>query len=115
MEQLKVDFFVIGAARSGTTSLYNYLKQHPMVFLPNIKELNFFSEVTSNDPEEYEPPHRGRHYHTKIIQALDTYQGLFEAAESKQLKGTLARRICGNPKPPTVFGSTTPMPKSLLL
>ncbi|HPF09985.1 MAG TPA: sulfotransferase [Flavobacteriaceae bacterium] len=98
MEQLKVDFFVIGAARSGTTSLYNYLKQHPMVFLPNIKELNFFSEVTSNDPEEYEPPHRGRHYHTKIIQALDTYQGLFEAAESKQLKGDISPSYLWEPE-----------------
>ncbi len=39
----KPDFLVIGAARSGTTALYNYLKQHPDVFMPTaIKEPNFF-------------------------------------------------------------------------
>ncbi len=34
---------VIGAPKSGTTSLYHYLKQHPEVFLPGQKELHFFS------------------------------------------------------------------------
>jgi hypothetical protein len=38
----KPGFFVVGAPKSGTTSLYHYLKQHPRVFLPRIKELNFF-------------------------------------------------------------------------
>ena len=39
----KPNFFVIGAGRSGTTSLYNYLKQHPDVFMSPIKETNFFA------------------------------------------------------------------------
>ncbi len=37
------DFVIIGAARSATTSLFYYLKQHPDIFLPDEKELNFFS------------------------------------------------------------------------
>ena len=37
------NFFVIGAGRSGTTSLYHYLKQHPDVFMSPIKETNFFA------------------------------------------------------------------------
>jgi hypothetical protein len=36
------NFFVVGAPKSGTTSLYIYLKQHPQVFLPQKKELNYF-------------------------------------------------------------------------
>ena len=32
------DFLVIGAAKSGTTSLYNYLTRHPGLFLPAGKE-----------------------------------------------------------------------------
>lgn len=38
------DFLVIGAARSGTTSLYHYLKSHPQVYLPAKKhpEPHFF-------------------------------------------------------------------------
>lgn len=37
------DFLIIGAAKSGTTSLYAYLKRHPQVFLPEMKELNYFA------------------------------------------------------------------------
>ncbi len=35
-------FFVVGAPKCGTTSLYAYLRQHPQIYLPRIKELNFF-------------------------------------------------------------------------
>jgi hypothetical protein len=38
---LKPNFFIVGAPKSGTTSLYDYLKQHPDVFLPK-KELYYF-------------------------------------------------------------------------
>lgn len=34
---------VIGAPRSGTTSLFFYLKQHPEIYLPVRKELHYFS------------------------------------------------------------------------
>lgn len=37
------NFLVIGAPKSGTTSLYYYLRQHPEVFLPVQKELHYFS------------------------------------------------------------------------
>jgi hypothetical protein len=33
---------VIGAMKAGTTSLYHYLRAHPQVFMPAIKELDFF-------------------------------------------------------------------------
>ena len=35
------NFVVIGAMRSGTTSLYKYLQEHPDVFMPR-KEIHFF-------------------------------------------------------------------------
>lgn len=40
---MKPNFFIIGAARSGTTSLYAYLDQHPDIFFSPVKEINFFS------------------------------------------------------------------------
>ena len=40
---MKPNFLIIGAARSGTTSIYHYLSQHPNVFFSEVKELNFFS------------------------------------------------------------------------
>jgi hypothetical protein len=37
------NFLIIGAAKSGTTALYDLLKQHPQVYLPFDKEPLFFS------------------------------------------------------------------------
>ena len=40
---MKPGFIIIGAARSGTTSLYQYMDAHPEIYLSPVKELNFFS------------------------------------------------------------------------
>lgn len=37
------NFLVIGAPRSGTTSLYQWLSLHPNVFMPEIKEPHYFT------------------------------------------------------------------------
>mgnify|MGYP000333137811 CR=1 FL=1 len=37
------NFVVAGAAKSGSTTLYHYLKAHPEVFLPERKESRFFA------------------------------------------------------------------------
>ncbi|WP_330203117.1 sulfotransferase [Cyanobacterium sp. Dongsha4] len=36
------NFLIIGAAKSGTTSLYKYLNEHPQVFMSPRKEIHFF-------------------------------------------------------------------------
>jgi hypothetical protein len=38
------NFFIVGAPKAGTTSLYHYLAQHPDVYMSPIKEPNYFSE-----------------------------------------------------------------------
>ncbi|MCX8125372.1 MAG: sulfotransferase domain-containing protein [Spirochaetes bacterium] len=42
MVQVKPNFLIVGAAKSGTTSLYYWLKQHPEVFMPDNKEPSYF-------------------------------------------------------------------------
>jgi hypothetical protein len=37
------NFLIVGASKSGTTSLYYYLRQHPDVFLPAEKEPHYFA------------------------------------------------------------------------
>ncbi|MBC6477742.1 MAG: sulfotransferase [Hormoscilla sp. GM7CHS1pb] len=37
------NFLIIGAAKSGTTALYNYLKQHPEIYMSPAKEPRFFA------------------------------------------------------------------------
>lgn len=36
-------FIVIGAMKAGTTSLYHYLRNHEQIFMPKVKELDFFA------------------------------------------------------------------------
>lgn len=38
----KVDFFIVGVQKTGTTSLYKYLDEHPDIFMPEVKENHFF-------------------------------------------------------------------------
>jgi hypothetical protein len=38
------NLFIVGAAKAGTTALYDYLTQHPQVFLSRTKEPMFFSK-----------------------------------------------------------------------
>lgn len=35
-------FFIVGAPKCGTTSLNDYLRQHPGIFIPDRKELHYF-------------------------------------------------------------------------
>lgn len=51
----KLDFLVIGAAKAGTTSLFEYLRPHPELYLPAGKEFPFFSDepVYRRGWEEY--------------------------------------------------------------
>jgi len=43
------NFFLMGAPRAGTTSLYEYFKNTKGVYLPHIKEINYFSESINPD------------------------------------------------------------------
>lgn len=49
------NFFVIGAAKCGTTTLYDFLEQHPDVYMSPIKEPHHFSKdiVMENFSDEY--------------------------------------------------------------
>lgn len=42
-ENFMPNFLIIGAAKSGTTALYHYLKQHPQIYMSPVKETEFFA------------------------------------------------------------------------
>lgn len=66
------NFLVIGAPKSGTTSLYHYLHQHPDVFLsPVRKEGRFFSGI--GEGQVYWPAY----YHFDTAPNVAEYQALF--------------------------------------
>ena len=54
----KPNFFVVGAPKAGTTSLYHYLRQHPDIYMSPIKEPRFFSLEAR--PMNFEPSYQMR-------------------------------------------------------
>src|SRR5205814_9208449 len=44
MDPILPTFLIVGAAKSGTSSLWHYLREHPDVYVPAGKEINFFSD-----------------------------------------------------------------------
>jgi Sulfotransferase family len=63
------NFFIIGAAKAGTTSLHHYLDQHPQVQMSAIKEPNFFAG-----------PPNGIPYPVGRVDCLEDYERLFDPA-----------------------------------
>jgi hypothetical protein len=40
----KPNFFIVGAPKCGTTALYEYLRLHPNIFMPQLKEPHYFAK-----------------------------------------------------------------------
>lgn len=70
------DFLIIGAERSGTTWLYERLREHPGVYMPADKEVHFFNEYRSDGT-------RNRNYEF----GLEWYSQLFAPAGPQQVRG----------------------------
>lgn len=76
------DFIIVGAPKSGTTSLYRYLSQHPNIFLPKIKEPMFFCGYEKN----FKGP-GAEWYNAHIINEPDEYSALFKDAKEDMITG----------------------------
>ncbi|HEX2249085.1 MAG TPA: sulfotransferase domain-containing protein, partial [Gemmatimonadales bacterium] len=61
----KPNFFIVGAPKCGTTALYEYLRLHPHVFMPELKEPHFFAKDLGTYPR---------------IKTLEVYTQLFSGA-----------------------------------
>jgi hypothetical protein len=71
------DFFIVGNPKSGTTALYEMLRRHPQIFMPELKETRFFArELHPQLDQSDEHPH-----------SLDEYLSLFERAQPEQRAG----------------------------
>ncbi len=53
----KIDFLIIGAQKSGTTSLHDYLGQHPAIFMPERKDIPFFVDAGDGEVREQDLSH----------------------------------------------------------
>jgi hypothetical protein len=48
--QTSPNFFIVGAPKCGTTALYEYLRPHPNIFMPEVKEPHFFASDLGTYP-----------------------------------------------------------------
>lgn len=80
------DFLIIGAGKSGTTSIDNYLKQHPEIFISPKKEPNFFAYELTDIASLGKFPDEIKHYQDSIT-TLEEYKKLFVGANPGQIKG----------------------------
>jgi len=79
------NFFIVGAQKAGTTSLYHYLEQHPEVYMSSRKEPHFFDGMQSRyrwargrmppvtDPEDYRALFRGVNNEKAVGEASTSY------------------------------------------
>src|SRR6478672_8871336 len=77
------DFFIVGHAKSGTTALYEMLRRHPEIYMPELKEPWFFA---SDMRPRFQPKRAG-----VPPQTLDEYVALFAAAAPGQRIGAILR------------------------
>lgn len=82
MDRILPTFLIVGAAKSGTSSLWHYLKAHPEVFVPQSKEVNFFNDEGN------------------FARGVDWYAGLFAAGAGK--------KAIGEASPAYLFSDETP-------
>lgn len=69
-----VDFFIVGAPKAGTSSLYWYLNEHPDVVMSDPKEPNYFTQIETK--ELYKSQDYRRAF--KTINSEDEYHALFQ-------------------------------------
>jgi hypothetical protein len=99
------NFFVIGAPRSGTTSLYEYLAAHPDVFMSTVKEPDFFIRPSltlvhplggSARADLDEDAARSE----ELAKELQEYRSLFAGAKGQARLGEASAIYLGNPVAP---------------
>ena len=77
------NFFIVGAQKAGTTSLYHYLNQHPQVYMSPIKEPFFFDHEMDSKGEVVRREFEG-HRQPPRFTNIEEYSALFEGVRGEK-------------------------------
>ena len=69
------NFLIVGVQKAGTTSIYNYLREHPQVYMSSVKETNFLEKDWENLPPEQQ--------NKNGIVTLEKYSELFAGVKDE--------------------------------
>lgn len=81
------NFLIVGAAKSGTTSLHYYLQQHPDIYLPAPKELHYFAREhmlrLTGGPGD-------RHVLSHVCQTKEEYESFYAKVTQQSAVGEIS-------------------------
>lgn len=86
------NFLIIGAAKSGTTSLHEYLGQHPQIYMSPLKETNFFA--FDGDRPNFGGPDADA-FNRDCVYRMEDYARLFEGRTDEIAAGESSPRYLG--------------------
>ncbi|MFW5884971.1 MAG: sulfotransferase domain-containing protein [Patescibacteria group bacterium] len=107
---MKVNFFIAGFPKSGTTSLYHGLKQHPQIFMPPVKEPEFFCFDFHRESDQFHKkalyfPYRKR----------TDYLSLFKNIRQEEIAGEASSLYIFSPQAPQEIYRHNPEAKIIII
>lgn len=91
------EFFIVGAPKCGTTAMQEYLRQHPDIFMPDMKEIHHFAD----DLLKHDDPFLDRDRYLSLFAGAHEHQLIGEASVYHLFSRNAARNIksfCPNAK-----------------
>ena len=104
---MKVGLFIVGAPKSGTTSLYHYLKEHPEIYMSKEKELDFFSHEELGELITY--------YKSNPITSHKDYLLQFEGVTNEKILGEGSVSYLFYPETPCKISKYNPNAKIIIM
>src|ERR671923_118596 len=97
------NFFIVGAQRAGTTSLYHYLKKIPGVYMSRVKEPSYFApNFVRRDPGRF-------------LRGKEEYLSLFENARGYIAVGEASPMYLWDPDAPKLIQQTVPHARIIMI
>ncbi|MGH6914834.1 MAG: sulfotransferase, partial [Geminicoccales bacterium] len=78
------NFIIVGAAKAGTSSIFQYMKQHPEIFMTTPKEPSFF--LFDAAVPDFKGPGDDAFYRT-VVADPKAYAALFDQAQGQKALG----------------------------
>ena len=106
------NFFLVGAGKSGTTTLHRWLSSHPQIYFPRLKEPNYYTFL-GEDPATLEP--LDRDYATRCITTARDYERLYQAVAGETIIGDASPLYLYHPRVASRIHSDVPNAKILIV
>ena len=121
------NFFVVGTPKAGTTSLYNYLAQHPAIYLSPIKEPAYFApdlaevkrqlDIPEPDPDGLRAYLDGPMTERRagVVAEWDQYLKLFRNVRTEQAIGEASGNYLASHSAPALIRERIPAARIVMI